>query len=141
MTENEFRIEYSRLIEYYQYIEMRMKFMCAGFLADEEKGWYERIFDYDSDPFGVLIQNIRKLQKETHNILLSDKDLAKLDEIREKRNYWIHQCFGGMNPIIFYEGRLRHQGYAKKLLDDLNEAIEWDAKFVEIARATEIKNK
>ena len=42
MTENDFRVKYCELMEYYQYLEMRLKFICAALLADEEKGWFGR---------------------------------------------------------------------------------------------------
>ena len=32
-----FRVKYCELMEYYQYLEMRLKFICAALLADEEK--------------------------------------------------------------------------------------------------------
>ncbi len=54
MTESDFRFKHSELIEYYQYIEMHLKAICAGFLADEEKGWFERLSDYETDSFGNL---------------------------------------------------------------------------------------
>ena len=59
MTETEFRVKHSELIEYYQLIEMRFKSACAGLLADEEKGWFNRLDDYESDPFGKLIQKFK----------------------------------------------------------------------------------
>ncbi len=37
MTETEFRVKHSELIEYYQLIEMRLKGICAALLADGEK--------------------------------------------------------------------------------------------------------
>ncbi len=139
MTEDEFRIMHSRLIEYYQLLEMRLKFMCAAFLADEERGWFERLDDYESDPFGLLTQKIKDLQKQTNTIQLTQDDFSTLDSIREKRNYWVHQCFGGRNPITFYRGQLRYNGYAKKIIEDFNEAVDWDKKLTDIACATEIE--
>ena len=56
MTKTEFREKHSELIEYYQYIEMRLKGICATLLADEERGWFERLEDYESDPLGKLIK-------------------------------------------------------------------------------------
>lgn len=38
MTEAEFRVKHSELIEYYQLIEMRLKCICADLLADEDRG-------------------------------------------------------------------------------------------------------
>ena len=89
MTETEFRVEYSRLIEYYQYIEMRLKGICAALMADEEKGWFDRLYDYESDPFGVLIRTINLLQSQKQTVVLSEEDVSTLNNLRKSRNYWV----------------------------------------------------
>ena len=141
MTENDFRVKYCELMEYYQYLEMRLKFICAASLADEEKGWFERLYDYDSDPFGLLLQKIKEYQKQKNNPMLSQDDFAALDEIRQKRNYWAHQCFGGLNPIVFNRGQLRRAEYGNLLISDLNEAIEWDKQLTEMSSNNDIEFK
>lgn len=134
MTESEFRIKHSELIEYYQYIEMRLKFICAAFLANNEKGWLERLDDIDSDPYGTLLHNIKELQEKRKIEVLSPDDFIALDEIREKRNYWVHQCFGGKYPIVFPKGKLKNAGYGTMIVADLDTAIAWDEKLVEIGK-------
>lgn len=129
MTETEFRVEYSKLIEFYQYIEERLKYICASLLADEQKGWFERLNDLESDPFGMLIKKIQQLQNEKQIIILSDEEINGLDDVRNSRNYWIHQCFCGMSsPVIFRKGELRRSEHGKRLRTDLSIAIEWDEK-------------
>ncbi len=134
MTESEFRIKYSELVEYYQYIEMRLKFICGAFLADNERGWLDRLNDIDSEPFGILLRKIKEIQVQRNVKVLSDEDFAVLDEIREKRNYWIHKCFGGNDPIIFPHGQLKIPGYGAMLIKDLETAITWDEKLVELGK-------
>lgn len=134
MTESEFRIKYSELVEYYQYIEMRLKFICGAFLADNERGWLDRLNDIDSDPFGTLLRNIKEIQDKRHVEVLKDEDFVALGEIREKRNYWVHQCFGGRNPIVFPRGQLKNPAYGTMLIKDLDTAIMWDEKLVEIGK-------
>ncbi len=131
MTENEFRIMHSKLIEYYQLIEMRLKAICATISANEEKGWFERMGDYENDPFGVLLQKTKDLQKQINVPFLSKDDFTGLDKIREKRNYWAHQCFGGLHPIVFYRGKLKNPGYGEAINADLNDAIEWDRRLAD----------
>ena len=129
MTETEFRLRYSELIEYYQYIEERLKYICAQLLADADKGWFNRLNELESDPFGMLIRKIKQLQNEKQMIVLDDKEIRELDDMRNSRIYWIHQCFGGMSsPVIFRKGELRRPEHAKKLKEDLSMAIEWEEK-------------
>lgn len=139
MTESEFRIKHSELVEYYQYIEMRLKFICAAFLADNERGWLERLDDIDPDPFGTLIHNIKEIQEKRNVEVLKDEDFVALDEIREKRNYWVHQCFGGRHPIVFLHDQLKSPGYGSMIISDLDTAIMWDEKLVEIGKHPALK--
>ena len=136
MTETEFRVKHSELIEYYQLIEMRFKSACAGLLADEEKGWFNRLDDYESDPFGKLIQKFKEIQRQKQLSILSQADFVKLDELREKRNYWVHQCFGGQEPIVFRNGNVRETKYAIKITQDLDDAVEWDEKITKVVKAS-----
>ncbi len=138
MTENEFRIKYCELLEYYQYVEMRLKFICASLLADEEKGWFARLDDFESDPFGALLQKTVEYQKKKNITILSHDDFATLDEMRIKRNYWAHQCFSGHRHVTFKKGELKNQMYANMVISDLNEAIEWDGKLTEKLHAAGI---
>lgn len=134
MTESVFRCKHSELIEYYQYIEMRLRFICSGFLADEEKGWFERLSDYENDSFGCLLKKIKEIQKQKKITLLKEDDFSKLDDLRKTRNYWAHQCFGGNQPIIFIKDKLKRDIYGEKIVSDLEEAIEWDKKLTEIGK-------
>lgn len=128
MTENDFRFKHSELIEYYQYIEMHLKGICAAILADEEKSWIERLDDYESDSFGTLLKRIKEIQEQKHINVLTKDDLTQLDRLRITRNYWAHQCFGGKQPVIFKKERVNRNDYATKIITDLDEAIEWDEK-------------
>ncbi len=122
-------MDYSRLIEFYQYIEERLKYICASLLADEQKGWFERLNDLESDPFGMLIRKIQQLQNDKQIVILSDEEIKGLDDVRNSRNYWIHQCFGGMtSPVVFRKGELRRPDHGKRLKTDLSVAIEWDER-------------
>ena len=127
MTKTEFRVNHSTIIEYYQYIEMRLKVICAGLLSDEEKNWFERLNDYETDPLGKLIKKIKKIQGP-NNELLTKEDITKLKEIQTSRNYWAHQCFGALDHVTFKNGTVKKQQYADRLEADLDLAKEWDKK-------------
>lgn len=128
MTEKEFRFMHSQLIEYYQLIEMRLGFICAAILADEEKNWFERLDDYKENPFGKLIHELRNVQKEKKVSVLTQDDLEKLDAIRKRRNYWVHQCFGGSYPLIYDREMMKRSPELDKMASDLSDAMEWDEK-------------
>lgn len=138
MTEKEFRFFHSKLIEYYQYIEMRLRFFCADVLADEEIDWFARLDDYEVDPFGKLLKLAREVQAGVSGCWLSEDDFKKLDEIRLERNYWVHQCFGLKDNVTFSTGResvVRKAVYAERLNSALRDAVEWDEKLTNISCA------
>ena len=139
MKEVDFRTKYCELMEFYQYVEMRLKYICAALLADEEKGWFERLGDYESDPFGMSLQKIKEYQKQKQITMLSEDDIMALDAIRVRRNYWVHQCFSNPMHVIFRRGELRDQVYAKDIISDLDDAIEWDEKLTEVMRKHKIQ--
>ena len=141
MTETEFRFKHSQLIEYYQYVEMRLKFICAALLADEERPWFERLDDYGTDPMGKLIQKLADIQKSIGREWLTEAETAKLNALRADRNYWCHQAFSGDLHVTFRKDAakremvLKRPEFALKIVNDLNAAIEWDEKLTDVSRA------
>lgn len=136
MTEIEFRFKYSELIQFYQYIEERLKYICSHLLANEGKDWFNNLLDIECDPFGMLIKKIEQLQEEKQIFILSDNDIKDLKDLKETRNYWVHQCFGGIttSPVIFKKEELKNPYHGTKLITDLNVAIEWEDRLVERLR-------
>lgn len=132
MTETEFRINHSKIIEAYQLIEMRLKVFCAAVLSDEDRHWDDRLDDYESDPLGKLIQTIQDIQSKKKRTLFSSKDFRELDDIRESRNYCVHQCFGGKSPILFKNGAVKKTVYVNRILADLENAETWNDRIAEI---------
>ena len=141
MTETEFRFKHSQLIEYYQYVEMRLRFICAALLADEERTWFERLDDYGTDPMGKLIQKLEEIQKSIDSEWLTKEEIAALNELRASRNYWCHKAFSGELHVTFKrdavkrEMVLKRPEYAKKIAEDLDAAIKWDEKLTNVSRA------
>ncbi len=126
MTETEFRIKHSQIIEYYQYIEMRLKTICAALLSDEERNWYQRLNDYESDPLGKLIRKIKKTQRQNGKEVLTPEDFKDLKNVQAARNYWAHQCFGALDHVTFKNNIVKKKLFADRIEADLNQAIEWD---------------
>ena len=106
---------------------MRLKGICAELLADEERGWFERLSDYETDPFGLLIQKIKDIQNQKKVVLFTEDEFKILKGLKERRNFWAHQCFGGLNPITFSKaGTVKSIWDEQKVMSDLDDAIEWD---------------
>lgn len=135
MTENEFRIIHSELIEYYQYIEMHLKGICADYLQNEDKDWFESLEEYQSDPFGSLIKKIENIQKNIKNPALTPTDMQELNKMRKERNYWVHECYGGKNSVGFFpNGEMKRKENAVRIKQALNDASTWNEKLTETGR-------
>ena len=65
MTEVEFRVKHSELIEYYQLIEMHLKGICAALDVDKENSWFDKLDDFEADPLGKLLKKIINCLKMT----------------------------------------------------------------------------
>jgi len=136
MTETEFRVEYSRLIEYYQYIEMRLRFLCAEILTDNENDWFLKLADFETDPFGALIKRVQTLQDQKQIKAISQDDFTGLNELRLARNYWVHQVFAGDYHVTFNKrGEVKNPDYEKRLRSDFSKAEEWDEKLTKICQS------
>ncbi len=54
--------------------------------------------------------------------------------MREKRNYWVHQCFSKPVHVTFQRGQLRNPEFAKMITSDFDTVVMWDEKLVEIGK-------
>ncbi len=131
-SETEFRRNHSRIIEYYQFVEMRLKGICAALISETGKEWNEKLDEYESDPLGRLIYQLRSIQGNVNPAIFSEKEFDHLNSVREARNYWCHQCFSAPHHVTFKNGSLRENAFRTRLICDLSEAIEMDRKLAKI---------
>lgn len=90
MTRDEFKIRHSEILHYVQCIEHDLRIIYAALKGgDFEKS----IDDLETATLGKLIKELKKADEIDGYPDLSDKDYKTLDEIREIRNYWCHQCY------------------------------------------------
>ena len=115
----DFRQLHSELIAEYQLVEEKLRFIYLyldkyGFNLGLE---FVRYWDsLNKESIGELIKLINKKSKE-HKIIVFNKELLDLiDKVREKRNFWCHQCY---LKIVF-----RRNGESK--LKDLEERMNSD---------------
>ncbi len=127
MFQSKFQRLHSELISYYQLIETKLKFICSKLLANEEKGLFDRLDDFENDSFGVLVHKIQEIQQNDDRIALTEQEIKSLNNLRKERNYWIHQCYVS-NPHVTFttKGELKNPAFATRITEALNEAIEWD---------------
>ncbi len=85
-----FRKLHSEIIENYQCIEYDMKRIYSAMSSDDFDDNMEWL-TYDN--WGKILNKLRKLDNTDDNPFFTDKEYELLDEIRERRNYWCHQCY------------------------------------------------
>lgn len=90
MTRDKFKLIHSELIMQVQCIESDLKFIYAGM----HRGNFERNLNVlEKSNLGTIIKKLKELDYSDGQPDLSEQDYLLLDQIREIRNYWCHQCF------------------------------------------------
>lgn len=134
MTEEMFRIKHSMLIEYYQYIEIHLKNICVNLIGKKDGYLFERLEEFQSDTLGKLIHLIKEGQLQKQIELFSPEDFEDLERIRQRRNFWVHACFSDYNHVTFRDGKVKRPLFAQDIVQDLQEAIDWDENVTEAGR-------
>jgi len=90
MTLDEYRILHSRLIEKYQWIEADLEELCA---AVSHAPFHKALREIERDSIGGVVREIRQMEEKQNITVLSREEYEALDMIRERRNFWTHQCY------------------------------------------------
>ena len=85
-----FKVVHSELLMSMQYLEQDLKIIFATIKDGRFDDNYEILADA---PLGKVLKEFRKLDKEKGFAKIKPKDYELLEEIREIRNYWAHQCY------------------------------------------------
>ena len=122
MTRDKFKLIHSELIMQVQCIENDLKLIYAGM----HSGDFEENFDLlEKANLGTVIKKLKELDHSDGHPDLSKQDYALLEQIREIRNYWCHQCF--LDYIYIqddYQRERKFQQVAQRLSEDENRT--WD---------------
>jgi len=118
MTQDEFRIKHSTLIEHYQHVEYNLENIYAA--LTDNKSFIEGMEDVEKDTIKRLVKRILPLQKHNQIVVLTVDECAEIERICARRNYWIHECY--INLVFNYEGGLRKPEDIRMLESDLREA-------------------
>ena len=122
MTRDKFKLIHSELIMQVQCIEHDLKLIYAGM----HKGNFDRNLDaLEKINLGTMIKKVKELDYSDGNPDLTKRDYALLEQIREIRNYWCHQCFIDYVYIADdYVRERKFQELASRLSEDENRTWE-----------------
>ena len=105
-----------------QSIEHNLKLIYAGM----HKGNFEKNFNaLGKSNLGSLIRKLKELDYSDGHPDLSRRDYEVLEQIREIRNYWCHQCF--LDYVYIQDDREREYQFqqgARRLSEDENRTWE-----------------
>ena len=90
MDYNTFKLIHSELIMSVQYIEQDLKLIYSILKSGN---FYDNYSNVENAPLGKLLKSFRELDQELGYSKLKEKDYELLNQIREIRNYWCHQCY------------------------------------------------
>ena len=90
MTRDQFKLIHSELIMQVQLIENDLRLIYASMIAGVFEDNYDNL---EQANLGKIIRALKELDNSDGAPELSDKDYETLNQIREIRNYWCHQCY------------------------------------------------
>ena len=122
MTRDKFKLIHSELIMQVQCIESDLKLIYASM----HSGDFEENLDMlEKSNLGTVIKKLKELDYSDGHPDLSKQDYTLLEQIREIRNYWCHQCFLDYTYIQDdYQRERKFQQVAQRLSEDENRT--WD---------------
>ena len=118
MTRDTFKIIHSELIQQVQCIEYDLKVIYAAM----EKGSFQSNMESMSKAnLGKIVRELETLDYSDDFPELSEREYEFIDEIREIRNYWCHQCYIDFLYIADeYQRERKFQDIARRLHYDEN---------------------
>lgn len=115
MNYDTFKLIHSELIMSVQYIEQDLKLIYSIL---KEGVFYDNYYDVENFPLGKLLKSLHRMDQELGYSKIKEKDYELLDQIREIRNYWCHQCYIDFHYI---ENPQAHEKAFQKVATRLHE--------------------
>lgn len=122
MTRDKFKLIHSELIMQVQCIENDLKLIYAGMHSGD---FDDNLDMLEKANLGTMIRKLKSLDYSDGYPYLSEKDYKLLEQIREIRNYWCHQCF--LDYVYIqddYQRERKFQEIADRLHHDENRTWE-----------------
>jgi len=122
-----------------QYIEQDLKLIYSILKGGE---FYDNYSDVENSPLGKLLKSLREMDQELGYSKIKENDYELLNQIREIRNYWCHQCYIDFHYI---EDPQAHeeafQKVAFKLHEDELRVYELHQKIEKLRKSVQRKHK
>ena len=85
-----FRKLHSEIIEYYQCIEYDMRRIYSAMSSEDFDDCMDELRELN---WGVVLNKLKKLDNSDDNPYFTEDEYNTLDDMRNQRNYWCHQCY------------------------------------------------
>lgn len=139
MDYDTFKLIHSELIMSVQYIEQDLK-LIYSILKDGE--FYNNYSDVENFPLGKLLKSFHEMDQELGYSKFKEKDYDLLNQIRELRNYWCHQCYIDFHYIEDPQAHEKaFQKVAAKLRGDELRVYELQQKIEKLRKSVEKKHR
>jgi len=137
MTYEKFKLIHSELIMSVQYIEQDLRIIYA-LVKDGE--YCKNLDDVEECSLGMILWGVKEADEANDAFKMSDADYELIDNIRELRNYWCHQCYLDFHYIEDpEEHEIAFQTVARRLHGDETRVYELQQKVEKLRIATEKK--
>lgn len=139
MDYDTFKLIHSELIMSVQYIEQDLKLIYSILKSGK---FYDNYSDVENAPLGKLLKSLQELDQELGYSEIKEKDYDLLNQIREIRNYWCHQCYIDFHYIEDpQEHDIAFQKIAGRLHKDELRVYELQEKIEKLRKNIEKKHR
>lgn len=139
MDYDTFKLIHSELIMSVQYIEQDLKLIYSILKGG---AFYDNYSDVENFPLEKLLKSLQELDYELGYSKIKEKDYDLLNQIREIRNYWCHQCYIDFHYI---ENPQEHdkafQKVANRLHEDELRVYDLQQKIEKLRKSVERKHR
>ena len=137
MDYDTFKLIHSELIMSVQYIEQDLKLIYSILKGGE---FYDNYSGVENFPLGKLLKSLHEMDQELGYSKIKEKDYDLLNQIREIRNYWCHQCYIDFHYIEDpHEHDKAFQNVADRLHEDELHVYELQQKIERLRKSVEKK--
>ena len=109
-----FKMIHSELIMSVQYIEQDLRIIYSTIKPGDYRDNYAIV---DAAPLGKLLKELHELDEEVGYSKIKENHYQLLDQIREIRNYWCHQCYLDFH---YEEDQVEHEKKAQRVMERLH---------------------